>query len=146
MYCVTIALLNLLLKYISWSDKKFQSYRVMRKHCETFSEMPGYVGYLYGTDIQLVFGPAMHGEIYFVRKKFYELNIQTIWKANLLFTYVSTGYALSVGDPTAFATTKMFKSPESFFSRPDEYLLSDKIYRAIRRCVSEHKETIASRR
>ena len=46
----------------------------------------------------------------------------------------------------SFGSTALFTTPSFFFSRPDEYLLEDKIYRIRRRCITPYKEPLASQR
>ena len=80
------------------------------------------------------------------RKKVYALNMQAVCDNNWRFTFISAGYPASVGDPVSFGSTPLFTTPGAFFSKPDEYLLGDKIYRVTRCCMTPYNEPLASQR
>lgn len=143
---VMTALLRLLPNYLIWPKPGSDDYRGMRREIEQDTQFPGCVGFLDGTDIGLLHAPSFHGETYMNRKKVYALNMQAVCDNNLRFTFVSAGYPASVGDPVSFESTPLFTTPGAFFSKPDEYLLADKIYRVTRRCITPYKEPLASQR
>jgi len=141
--CIS-ALVRRVPQFVKWPKPRSQDFWHMRKLVEDSSGFPGCVGYLDGTDITLRYGPSYYGESYFNRKKQYALNMQGICDHERRFTYVAGGYPASVGDATVFNGTAFFKRPNLFFSRPEEYILADKAYRATRRCITPYKEPLAS--
>jgi len=145
-YRTTIALLRQLPHFLIWPSKASQSYRDMRRGIEDSCDFTGCVGFVDGCDINLQYAPSYHGDTYMNRKKNYAINIQGICNAERRFTYVSSGYPASVGDPSVFATTDFFRFPYQFFAKPDEYILGDKIYRITRRCVTPYKDPLGRQR
>lgn len=142
---IMIALIHLSAQYITWPTPGSVELRHMRAKIEYESQFPGCIGFLDGTDINLLRAPSWHGETYFNRKKKYAINVQGIVDADRRFRYISTGYPASVGDATVFSETEFFQQPNRFFSSPDEYILADKAYRTTRRCMTPYKEPLASR-
>jgi hypothetical protein len=140
LYRSMVALLRLIPKYLVWPEKHSKSYRDMRRGIKQSTGFPGCVGFIDGCDINLLHAPSFHGETYLNRKKNYAINLQGICDFKCKFTYVSTGYPASVGDPAVFASTNLFQKPHQFFSKPDEYILGDKIYRVTRRCMTPYKD------
>ena len=101
----------------------------MRSEIEHDRQFPGCVGFVDGTDVGLMHVPSFHAETYINWKKVYALNIQAVCDNNLRFTFVSTGYPALVGDSVSFGSTLLFTTPGACFSKSDEYLLGDMIYR-----------------
>jgi hypothetical protein len=87
-----------------------------------------------------MYAPSFHGETYMKRKMNYAINLQGICDSNRQFTYILTGYPASIGDPAAFANTDFFQKPHHYFSKPDEYIFGDKIYRITRRYMTPYKD------
>ena len=141
--CIS-ALVRRVPQFVKWPQPGSENFWHMRRLVEDSSGFPGCVGYLDGTDITLRYSPSYYGESYFNRKKRYALNMQGICDDERRFTYVAGGYLASVGDATVFNGTAFFKRPNSFFSRPEEYILADKAYRVTRRCITPYKEPQAS--
>ena len=137
-------LLRLLPNYLIWPKLGFDDNHTMRREIEQDTQFPGCVGFLDGTDIILIHAPSFYGETYMNQKKIYALNMQAACDNNFHFTLLSAGYSALVGDSVSFGSTLLFTTPSSFFFRPDEYLLGDKIYRVTRRCMTPYKEPLAS--
>lgn len=140
-----IALVHLSTRYIQWPEPGGEDFKNRRSEIEEQSKFPGCVGFLDGTDIILQYAPSFHGETYFNRKKHYGLNLQGICDSERRFSYISTGFPASVGDATVFCETEFFKTPNRYFSQPEEYIIADKAYRVTRRCITPYKEPLASR-
>jgi len=138
------ALIHLLPRFLTWPRPGSIEFRELRIGVENASGFPGCVGFLDRTDMVLQRSPSYHGETYFNGKKQYALNIQGICNSNRRFTFVSRGYPASVGDATVFGGTSFFKQPNLFFSCPEEYILADKAYWYMRRCITPYKEPLAS--
>jgi len=70
--------------------------------------------------------------------------MQGIYDSGNKCRFVSIGFPASVGNPIVFSESSFFKTPNSFFSQPDEYILADKAYRVPRCCMTPYKEPLAS--
>jgi len=139
-----IALVHLSTRYIQWPEPGGEDFK-KRSEIEEQSKFPGCVGFLDGTDIVLQYAPSFHGETYFNRKKHYGLNLQGICDSEGRFSYISTAFPAGVGDATVFCETEFFKTPNRYFSQPEEYIIADKAYQVTRRCIIPYKEPLANR-
>jgi hypothetical protein len=91
--------------------------------------LPGAVGVVDGTYVNMSQKPAVNGEVYFNRKSRYAMNVQLICDDRRRIIYYQLGWPGSVYDSTVFAQSSLFLNPWAYFSQ-GEYLLADSGYRA----------------
>ena len=129
----TITLLARLLgEYVRWPAKgttRYGDHDVFRR-C---------IGFLDGSNIILRDRPLNDPEAYFSRKKNYGFNLQAICDWNGKFIWVYMGHTASAHDSTAFKSTDLYRTLNSYFD-PEEYILADKAYALERHIITPFKE------
>lgn len=128
-------------KVIFWPDYAERA-RISKRFGNLFG-IPGTVGVLDGTLINLSQRPAIDGEVYFTRKGRYSLNVQLICDDRKLIRYHIIGYPGSMFDQTIFSLSKLGSNAASYMSN-GQYLIADAGYALSNHVCTPYKQPAAS--
>lgn len=129
------ALCDLADRAVRWPDKREKQKMQKELGLEGF---PGCIGFIDGTTFPLAQKPAVHGEVYYDRKRRYSINAQVICDNRRRIIALHSGHPGSCADVSVYREMDLFKFPERYFE-PGEYLLADSAYPISETCVSVYK-------
>ncbi|OXA46779.1 protein ANTAGONIST OF LIKE HETEROCHROMATIN PROTEIN 1 [Folsomia candida] len=110
-------------EWIYWPDETERE-----KLAELCPQLPGCIGIVDGSHINLEEAPINDPQSYFSRKMRYSIHLQGICDAELRLRHILVGYPGSVHDARVFANCDIAKHPENYFNL-GQWIAGDSAYK-----------------
>lgn len=141
---VVQAICNIRDNFVKWHDRRGRLTESFEN--DTREGFIGAVGKIDGTDVVLEYKPCgdYQGESFLNRNNKYALDLCAVCNCRKEFTYYLAGWVNSEPDSRIFASTSLYREPETYFDE-GQFLLGDAAYTNSKYLVAPYKAPASQR-